>query len=80
MLRKLVNIVATLSLLVCVATAAMWVRSYDKADRLHGRLWGKQSFLIASKQGQMLIIGFEWHGADNSGAGKGSEANLIFGF
>ena len=65
MLRKLFNIAAALSLVLCVATAALWARSYDNADRLDGRLWGKQSFLIASKQGQMLIVGFRWRGADN---------------
>ncbi len=65
MRRRLFTLVAALSLVLCVGTAALWARSYDYGDRLHGRLWRKQSFLIASKQGQILIVGFRWHRADN---------------
>jgi hypothetical protein len=54
---------------LCVATGAalvaLWVRSYDHADRVHGRLWERNSFLIASKQGRVTAVVFRWHGAPN---------------
>jgi hypothetical protein len=46
-----------------IALALLWVRSYRAADRLHGRVWGKQSFIVASKYGLLSVIGFRWHGA-----------------
>jgi hypothetical protein len=63
MIRRVLIALSALSLLLCLALVAFWVRSYHKADRLHGRLWGKHSFIIASKQGRLTIVGFRWHGA-----------------
>jgi drug/metabolite transporter (DMT)-like permease len=37
MLRRLFIIAPALSLLLCVATIALWVRSYSVADRYSGR-------------------------------------------
>jgi hypothetical protein len=48
-----------------VALIVVWERSYHHADRLHGKLWGCESFLIASKQGRITAIAFRWHGAAN---------------
>jgi hypothetical protein len=42
--------------------AAMWFRSYRHGDRMHGRLWGRESFLISSKQGAVTFLQFRSHG------------------
>jgi hypothetical protein len=52
-------------LIACVLLILLWVRSYDTADQLHGRFWGRQSFLLASKDGCFTAIAFRWHGAVN---------------
>lgn len=51
--------------LLCAFLIALWVRSYHTADRLHGRIWFPQSFLIASKEGKVTVIVLRWHGAEN---------------
>src|SRR4051812_13479439 len=50
---------------VAVSLCVLWVRSYRTADRLHGRVKGKQSFLVASKEGRVAAVVFQWHGAAN---------------
>jgi len=57
------RILTILLLVIGVAVAGLWLRSYKKADRLHGRLWGRRSFVIASKQGRLATVGFLSHGA-----------------
>jgi hypothetical protein len=54
---------SVLCLLAGGALVALWVRSYDRADRLHGRFWERNSFLVASKQGRVIALSFRWHGA-----------------
>ena len=63
MKRRLFKLLVAVSLMLCVATIVLWVRSYSTADRLHGRVWDKHSFIIASKQGHLAIVLFKWHGA-----------------
>jgi hypothetical protein len=48
---------------LCVLLIVLWVRSYKTADRLHGRFWGRQSFVLASKEGGVAAIVFRSHGA-----------------
>jgi hypothetical protein len=57
--------ITVLWVVIGAALAGLWLRSYWTADRLHGRLRGRQSFLIASKQGRLTAVGFRWHGAPN---------------
>jgi hypothetical protein len=56
---------SVLCLLAGGALIALWVRSYDRADRLHGRFWERNSFLVASKQGRVIALSFRWHGAQD---------------
>jgi hypothetical protein len=41
----------------------LWIRSYHSADRLHGRFWERHSFLVASKEGRLIAVAFQSHGA-----------------
>jgi hypothetical protein len=63
--RKVLRAVSVLSLATAAALVALWYRSYDHADRVHGRFWERNSFLIASKQGRVTAVAFRWHGAPN---------------
>ena len=57
MKRRLLNLLTALSLLLCVAAAVLWVRSYLVADILvspHGKV------MVASEKGLIALIGF-WH-------------------
>jgi hypothetical protein len=56
---------SALCVVACAALIALWIRSYGQADRLHGRFWGRQAFLLASKQGRVVAVAFGWHGAEN---------------
>ena len=64
--RRAIICLSIVSLSLCLLMGTMWVRSHDTADRIHGRLWGKRSFVVASKQGRLTIVGFLWHGASNA--------------
>jgi hypothetical protein len=46
----------------CVVFVALWIRSYRIADRVHGRFWGRQSFVVASKQGRVTLVSHRWEG------------------
>jgi hypothetical protein len=62
--RRAKTVRRTLTILLLVigaALAGLWLRSYKTADRLHGRLWGRHSFVIASKQGRLTTVGFLSH-------------------
>lgn len=48
-----------------VGLTFFWVRSYDLADQLHGRIWGRLSFIVASKQGRLTLVLFRSHGHPN---------------
>ena len=63
MFRRRSKIASVLCFIACLALIGLWVRSYHDADRLHGRFWQRQSFLIASKQGRVTAVAFRWHGA-----------------
>ena len=65
MVHRSLKFASAICFVACIASAGMWVRSYHDADRLHGRFWGRQSFLIASKQGRVTAVAFRWHGAEN---------------
>ncbi len=60
--RFLTLVVLSVAILV---TGLTWFRSYSAADRLHGRIWGRASFLLGSKQGRIVAIGFRSHGHPN---------------
>lgn len=60
MIRYLRAIACTLLILASVALTTLWVRSFETADQLRGRLWGQQSFVIASKQGRTTAVAFRW--------------------
>ena len=63
--RILPNAATAASLVLFAAMAVLWARSYSRADRLHGRLPGGQSFVAASKAGHVAVVRFRWHGAAN---------------
>jgi hypothetical protein len=63
--RKILRVISVLFLVTGGALIALWVRSYHHADRLHGRFWERNSFVIASKQGRVTAVAFQWHGAAN---------------
>ena len=65
MIRRILNVATVLCILACIALASLWVRSHRIADRLHGRIWFPQSFLLASKEGHVAVIVLQWHGAKN---------------
>lgn len=53
------------TLLLGIATAlllAMWIRSYWTADRLEGWTPGGESLIVASKQGCVATMAFQWKG------------------
>jgi hypothetical protein len=59
MTRRLLNLLTALSMLLCVAVVALWVRSYSGGDQLQ-RLRPTQKLRIISRSGR---IGFErWVG------------------
>ena len=62
MLRYTLRTLAILSLAIGLGLIAFWIRSYDLADRLHGRAWGRESFMVASKQGRITFLWFTSHG------------------
>lgn len=64
-MRRLRYLPLLLFATAAVALVVMWQRSYTMADRLHGRLWGRDCLMVASKEGCVLLYGLEWHGADN---------------
>lgn len=64
MIRRLRNLISVMCVLAGVLLVVLWVQSYKTADRLHGRFWGRQSFVIASKQGRVTIIVFRSHAPD----------------
>jgi hypothetical protein len=63
--RGMLRAFSVLCLLTGGALVALWVRSYYYADRVHGRVWERNSFLVASKQGRISAVAFRWHGAPN---------------
>jgi hypothetical protein len=57
-----IAVAITAAVAIC-ALAVLWARSYTTADRLHGRFWGDEAFLIASKEGRMTLYAFHWPGS-----------------
>jgi len=64
-MRWATRIVAVACWLVAALCVVMWIRSYRQADRLHGRIWMPEAFVVASKEGGVALMAFKWHGADN---------------
>ena len=62
MIRSLSKCLAVVLLLFSIGLIVMWIRSYKSADRLHGRMWERQSCLVASKQGRVVFLWFKAHG------------------
>jgi hypothetical protein len=50
-------------LIACLIVIVLWVQSFHTADRLHGRLWGRESLLLAWQEGRFAAVTFGWHGA-----------------
>jgi len=44
-----------------VLLIALWVRSNQISDRLHGRLWGSEAFLLSAKEGRLTTVVFSWN-------------------
>jgi hypothetical protein len=51
--------VAVLSVAAILSLVVLWVRSYERAERLHGWLSERQAFMIASKQGEVAALTFK---------------------
>ena len=62
MMRLLPTALSACCWTICAILLFMWGRSYREADRLHGRLWDRESFLIGSKQGTVSFLWFRSHG------------------
>src|SRR5262245_33667656 len=61
MMRRRIQIAASVCCLAaCVVLIAVWVRSYFRADRVLGTLWGQQQFVVAAKQGRLVGVLFDW--------------------
>lgn len=60
MVRRILNLVAGLSLVTCVVLAALWMRSYQRADRMIGGAWGSHRLLVGTKQGRLVGVVFDW--------------------
>src|SRR4051794_23267845 len=65
MKRRLLNLLAALSLLLCVATVVLFVRSYFASDQLglrygqpHSQGWAEQDFFLTSGEGFLRIWRF----------------------
>lgn len=54
--------IAVICFLLAIFSTWLWVRSYETADRVHGRAWEKESFLIGSKEGRTVWYWFTSHG------------------
>jgi hypothetical protein len=54
MRQRLFNLAAAVSLVLCVATAALWVRSYQAYDRVR---WGtkRDSWIASSARGELAL-------------------------
>ncbi len=52
-------------LLVACLLIGLWIRSHTSADRLHGCIYGRKSFLLGSKQGRVVFLYFKSHGHAN---------------
>lgn len=61
-MRRVPKGFAILSIGLVIGLITLWARSYYAADRLHGRAKGKESFLVASKQGRLVFLWFTSHG------------------
>jgi hypothetical protein len=60
MARRIRDVISLLCIVACVALVVVWIRSYKAADRLHGKFWGRHSFVVASKQGRVTLVGHRW--------------------
>ena len=60
-MRRRIQIAASVCCLaVCVALIAVWARSYSRADRILGTLWGSQQFVVGAKHGRLVGVVFDW--------------------
>jgi hypothetical protein len=55
MRRLLLNIASICCLAACLATLAMWVRSYYRSDLAIGHFAGQRGFQIVSKTGRVVV-------------------------
>ena len=46
---------------VALLLIVLWVRSNQISDRLHGRLWGSEAFLLSAKEGHITTVVFSWN-------------------
>ena len=68
LLKKVLKIARRLFAIACLVLGLVsiwfWFQSYESADRLHGRLWGRQACLLASKEGRIVWLWFQAPGHD----------------
>jgi len=63
--RRLLNALAVASLVLCVATLTLWIRSYFIADSLHARTerFGASIYVC---RGSLCVGAWRWHGFHKS--------------
>jgi hypothetical protein len=64
--RRLFNLAAVLSLLLCIATLALWVRSYCRLDTAYYIFDSPPSLLFLSLRGRVEVVLFRAPGPDSS--------------
>ena len=64
-MRLLPIVLSSCCWVICAILLFMWGRSYRESDRMHGRLWDRESFLVSSKQGAVSLLWFRSHGHEN---------------
>src|SRR3954470_12007151 len=63
MLRRLFTVLSVLSLLLCVATCVLWVRSYRTQDRVEWRREGRKRIAFDRFQADLCrgVAAFNWN-------------------
>ena len=83
MRRRLFNLAAAVSLLLCVATVALWVRSYWSANYVYYTVPGAARSLDSTSLGMMQRRGVvqleRWRNGDGARSGKGTDGRWTWG-
>src|SRR5262245_56976143 len=62
--RSAFSLAAAVSLLLCLATIALWVRSYWSGDQITRIQDHPHQIMLQSARGQFLIAWLDWHRQD----------------